>query len=191
MARPQSATDDEILDAAEAVMAERGPEGFSVSEVARQVGLSRAAISFRFDSPDGLKRSTFARAIGQVEHEVGTWSIVPGGDGLLEVAGGIGRMVSGRRGFARYILRFGASVDDPATRDMELQRGRIIREAVAKAMPEARVSRGEAVDAFMAHITGSLIAWRARPDGDAESFLRERTQIWLRMTGLAASGDGA
>jgi AcrR family transcriptional regulator len=48
MARPLSATDEDILQSAQQVMRRRGFEGFSLSEVAREVGLTRTAIALRF-----------------------------------------------------------------------------------------------------------------------------------------------
>jgi len=184
MARPLSVTDDEVLDAAQKVMALRGPSAFSISEVARQLGLSRAAITFRFSGPEELKRMTFARAIARMESEVANWSIEQGSEGLLEIAARIGRMVGGGKSFGSFLMRFSENLDDPAGIEMEVRRGQIVRDAVGRAMPETCVSQSEAIDTFMANISGSLMALRATPDVDAVQFMLDRTNVWLRLTGL-------
>lgn len=187
MARPLSVTDEEILGAAEKVMAARGPSGFSMSEVAREVSLSRSAVSLRFPA---LKQDVFRIATERFAQEIGSWHYAVGAAGLLEIATRIGRMVSGRSGFARFMLRFSENLEDPVGQELEIARGQILRDAVAQAMPPMRVTKQSAVDGFMAHISGSLLAWRATPDGDAEKFLRERTEIWLEMVGCLQEGDG-
>lgn len=189
MARPLSATDDDILETAELVMAEYGPQSFSVSEVARRIGLSRAAITARFKDHASLKRSIFARATSRLESEVGGWPIQAGEFGLLMVASGIGRMVGDPASFGNFISRLADNIADPECRDMEIRRGMIVREAVERAMPNSSVSKAEAVDAFMAHITGSLISWQSRQGIDAEAFLVERTRSWLRLAGLSSGQD--
>lgn len=185
MARPQTVSDDEILDSAERVLDQLGPDRFSISEVARQLGLSRAAVTFRFPGPDELRRLALARKVARMEQHISEWEIAPGPAGLLEIACRIGRMAGGRAGFARSMLRYSDNLDDPHAREMELHRGDIVRAAIAKAMPETAVSRTEAIDAFMANITGSLVSWQAMLDIDAETFLRQRTLVWLRLTGIA------
>lgn len=185
MARPQTVSDDEILNAAEQVLDMLGADRFSISEVARQLGLSRAAITFRFPGPDELRRLALARKVARMEKHISEWEIATGAAGLLEIACRIGRMAGGSAGFARSMMRYRNNLDDPFAREMELHRGDIVRAAIAKAMPETVVSRTEAVDAFMANITGSLMAWQATSDSDAETFLRDRTLVWLRMTGIA------
>ncbi len=191
MARPQSVSDDEILDAAERVLDEMGHDRFSISEVARQLGLSRAAITFRFEGPDALRRLALARKVARMERHIDGWTIEPGAAGLLEIAGRIGVMAGGRAGFARSMLRFSDNLDDPVAREVELHRGDIVRAAIAKAMPDTAVARTEAIDAFMAHVTGSLVAWQASTGIDAETFLRQRTLVWLRLTGIDAKVDHA
>lgn len=184
MARPLSVTDDEIFDAAQKIMAQSGPAGFSISEVARQVGLSRAAITFRFAGADELRRATFSRAIAAMERTIATWPIERGSIGLLEIASRIGRMAGARENFGSFLLRFSENIHDPAGREMEQRRGQLVRDAVGRAMPETCVSQAEAIDAFMANIAGALLAWRASGDDDAERFMHARTKAWLRLTGM-------
>lgn len=184
MARPMSATDEEILEAAHAVMARQGADGFSVSEVAREVGLSRAAITQRFKGADHLRTlllrqlsNTFEEALVQLKAE-------PGASGLLEVAGFVGGWTRGRANFSAFMLDYSANIADGTAKSRELRRGEALRAAVARVMPPLAVDPAVAVDAFMTHLTGSLFAWQSTEHPDAGSFLRERTQQWLKLVGI-------
>jgi len=54
MPRPKLKSDDEVLEAATAVLKRCGPINFTLSEVANEVGLSRAALIQRFTNRDTL-----------------------------------------------------------------------------------------------------------------------------------------
>jgi AcrR family transcriptional regulator len=184
MARPLSATDDEILDAAQHVMARRGPDGFSVSEVAREVGLSRTAISLRFKNGEELKRTLMKRNAAEFEARVRALDVRKGAAGLLAIADMIGRLVGSRDQFSGFMLRYTVKVKDPIHLELEERRGEILRTTIAKAMPETAIDKRAAADAFMAHLTGSLLSWQTSDQPDAGQFLRERVLNWLRLVGI-------
>ncbi|MDZ2140879.1 TetR/AcrR family transcriptional regulator, partial [Klebsiella pneumoniae] len=53
MPRPKLKSDDEVLEAATVVLKRCGPIEFTLSGVAKEVGLSRAALIQRFTNRDG------------------------------------------------------------------------------------------------------------------------------------------
>lgn len=63
MPRPKRISDAKVLDAAVAVLAERGMGAFTLSEIAAKVGLSRATLIQRFGDRDAILRR-------MAEHEV-------------------------------------------------------------------------------------------------------------------------
>ncbi|AMO72519.1 TetR/AcrR family transcriptional regulator [Sphingorhabdus sp. M41] len=185
MARPLSATDDQIMEAAQKVLALRGPNGFSVSEVARELSLSRAAITLRFKSAQNLKQIVLLRNAELFRARLKGLQLRKGAEGLVEIAELIGEMSGGRQNFSDYISRYAANVNDPDALEIEQQRGQIMREAILKVMPETVVLPEDAADAFMAHLTGSLMNWQGRTNISASSFLKERTIKWLRLVGIS------
>jgi AcrR family transcriptional regulator len=190
MARPISASDEEILEAASAVMARRGADGFSVAEVAREIGLSRAAITFRFKSAEDLRARVLDRFSTSFEKRLATLRGEPGAAGLLEIAEFVGRLAGGQRGFSAFLLNYTANMQNDAQRRMEVRRGEVLRAAIARVMPPLAIPRDAAVNAFMAHVTGSLMAWYSFDTPDAGAFLRERTEHWLVLTGIVVeAGD--
>lgn len=184
MARPLSATDDDILGAAQLVLTRRGLDGFSVSEVARELGLSRAAITLRFKSGDELKRTLIKRSAESFEALIAALDIEEGAAGLLAVAGMIGAMAGDRGNFSTFMMRYTANVKDPVLLQLEERRGEILRSAVARAMPETAIRKEDAVDAFMAQLTGSLMNWQTRSGPDARQFLIDRARNWIRLAGI-------
>lgn len=184
MARPLSATDDEILGAAQLVLTRRGLDGFSVSEVARELGLSRTAITLRFKSGDELKRTLIKRNAERFDTLVSALDIEEGAAGLLAVAGMIGALAGGRGNFSSFMTRYTANIQDPILLQLEERRGEILRAAVARAMPKTAINKEDAVDAFMAQLTGSLLNWQTRSGPDARQFLLDRALNWIRLAGI-------
>lgn len=184
MARPLSATDEEILETAQKVLQRRGLDGFSVSEVAREVGLSRTAITLRFKSGDELKRTLVRRGAAEYEARVMALDAKQGSAGLLAIAEMIGEMAGTRDNFSSFMLKYTSNIKDPILLRLEERRGQILREAIAKAMPETAIDKNDAADAFMAHVTGSLLSWQSSDMPNGRQFLRERTLSWLQLVGI-------
>ncbi|WP_417620978.1 TetR/AcrR family transcriptional regulator [Parasphingorhabdus sp.] len=190
MPRPLSATDDDIMEAAQKVLALRGSNGFSVSEVARELSLSRTAITLRFKSAQNLKQQVLRRNAELFKGKLGNLKLEKGAAGLIEIAELIGGMTNGRQNFSDYMARYASNVNDPDAMEIEQQRGQILREAILAVMPETTLPPEDAADAFMAHLTGSLMNWQGRSTISASSFLRERTIKWLRLVGISGEQIG-
>ncbi len=90
MARPKTASDTEILQAAHRVMIRRGFERFTVAEVAREVGVSRSAIIQRFESTEALKIRLTARMVERFRQTLDSLPVSRSEEGLLELTGFIG-----------------------------------------------------------------------------------------------------
>lgn len=187
MARPLSATDEEILNAAHHVVLRRGLDGFSVSEVAREVGLSRTAITLRFKSAEELKRSLMQRRAEQFEALLSAMDVKPGAAGLLAIAETIGEKAGTRESFSSFMLRFTSSTRDAALLELEARRGKSLRAVIDRAMPKTAIQHHAAVEAFSAHLIGSLLHWQASEEPDGKRFLRARTLDWLRLAGVPLS----
>lgn len=54
MPRPKRVSDSDVLDATRRIMLRQGPENFTLTDVAAEVGLSRAALIQRFENKAGL-----------------------------------------------------------------------------------------------------------------------------------------
>jgi TetR/AcrR family macrolide resistance operon transcriptional repressor len=190
MGRLQSVTDQEILQAARKVIAKRGPDAFTLSEVAGEVGLSRAAIILRFKSTQALKVTIVRQQVGQFLDAIEKVQGKPGGDGLLEVAAFLGAYVGSRKGSAAFFRSYSSNVQDRELVKLESERGGALRAVISRVMPKVAIEHEAAVDAFNTHIAGSIIIWLGSNDRDAHAFLVRRTKEWLRLVGIPYS-EGA
>jgi TetR/AcrR family macrolide resistance operon transcriptional repressor len=184
MARPLSVTDDQILDATHAVLIEMGAHGLTVSEIARRVGVSRAAISQRFGPLDDIKRLLMDRMAAQYEARLAQIAPKPGAAGLIAITELIGGMIKERERFSNFMFRYNVNIHDPILLSLEERRGQALRQLIARVMPDTALPKPAAVDAFMAHMTGSMINWQASQHPNATAFLRERTANWIRLAGI-------
>lgn len=185
MARPQIASHDMILDAANRVLDREGMDAFTLAAVAREVGLTRAAIAFRFTNAQNLKLQALEARVARFAATIAAQDLPNGGTGLLQLARLIGAMAHNPRNLVAYIASSQANMADPDLRALEARRGAILRAAIARAMPPEVPDLAGAVEMFAAHLTGSLIAWSASDEPDGAQFMAHRTRAWLRMTRIA------
>ena len=185
MVRPKLASDDEVLEAARQVMARRGPNGFTITEVAAEVGLSRAAIILRFKGTEELKAAMMSEMVAPLIRALDQVPDVPGGDSLLKVAESIGGHISSRAGSANYFSSYSRNMQDRKMIELERKRGAAMREAISRAMPKTLIEHDAAVALFRAHLSGSILSWHGESSADdAKTFLIARTQQWLKLAGI-------
>jgi AcrR family transcriptional regulator len=184
MARPFTATDDDILNAAGKVIARRGPDGFSISEVAADVGLSRAAIILRFKSTHALKVTLLTRMVEQFANALQSLPQTPSGDNILRLSGFIGGYVRSRDSLTSFFSTYSTNLQHPDLLALELKRGQALRAAISSVMPEVEIDHASAVTAFSAHLTGTIMAWLAADDESSRHYLVKRTRDWLVLTGI-------
>jgi TetR/AcrR family macrolide resistance operon transcriptional repressor len=191
MARTPSVSDEEILEAARRVINRLGPGAFTITDVASEVGLSRAAIILRFKSTHALKVLLLNRMVDQFIEMLAQLPKTPSGDNLLIVAAFIGERASNiderarKRGpLPSFFASYPANMEDPDLAALERRRGEALRVAVSRVMPMTTIGRKAAVTAFCAHMTGSIMASLAAEDTDSRAYLVSRTRDWLRLAGI-------
>jgi TetR/AcrR family macrolide resistance operon transcriptional repressor len=187
MGRPFTASDEDILHAAGKVIARRGPDAFSIAEVAADVGLSRAAIILRFKSTHALKVTLLERMVEEFSSHLKTLPQSPGGDNVLRLAAFVGSYVHSRQSSARFFSTYSNNIQDRDLRELERKRGEVLFAAVSKVLPEVAIDHTSAVAAFSAHLSGSIVAWLAHDDEDSRGYLVMRTREWLKLAGIAFS----
>ncbi len=184
MARTPSVSDEAILQTAQAVLSERGSAMFSIAEVAKRVGLSRAAIILRFNSTEALKELLVERSVERFIQQLTTLPKDPDGTGLLAIASFIGRHLRSRRGSSAFFSDHSDKIKNGELAKLEWKRGQALRQAILEVMPPTRISSESAAAAFGAHLTGSIFAWLSSEYPDAEQYLCERSLEWLKLAGI-------
>jgi TetR/AcrR family macrolide resistance operon transcriptional repressor len=185
VSRPQTATDEDILRAARKVLDRKGPDAFSIAEVAIEIGLTRGAITQRFKGTHALKVALLTRQIEQFTEAIGMLPKPPCGDSLLRIAAFIGSHPKSRKSNARFFASYTSNLQDRELIALEIRRGDVLRAAISAAMPPVRISHGAAVNAFLAHISGVAMAWVASQENLApQKFFVTRTAEWLELADI-------
>ncbi|WMN44839.1 hypothetical protein MS8320_A0107 (plasmid) [Escherichia coli] len=115
MPRPKLKSDDEVLEAATVVLKRCGPIEFTLSGVAKEVGLSRAALIQRFTNRDTLLVRMMERGVEQVRHYLNAIPIGAGPQGLWEFLQVLVRSMNTRNDFSVNYLISGTSSGAGAT----------------------------------------------------------------------------
>jgi TetR/AcrR family macrolide resistance operon transcriptional repressor len=187
MGRPFTASDDDILRAAGKVMGCRGPDAFSIAEVASDVGLSRAAIILRFKSTHALKVTLLARMVEEFATKLTTLPQTPSGDNVLRLAAFIGTHLHSRQSSVRFFSAYSVNIQHRDLLELEHKRGEALRAAISSVLPEVAIDHRSAVAAFSAHLTGSIMAWLTHDDESPRGYLVMRTREWLKLAGIPFS----
>lgn len=185
MARPQSVSESEILDAANRVISRVGPDAFTLAAVAREVGLTRAAITFRFECARGLKLKALEKRAEAFTEMLEGLYIEPGGNGLLKLAGFIGSLPKNAANLISYLSVSNSNLDDEDLMAIEKRRGAALRATIVRAIPDSVTDKHALAAVFSAHLTGSLVAWASSGEDDGQSYLLKRTSMLLDMIGIS------
>jgi len=181
MARPQTLSDQEILDAARRVIVRQGYEAFTLSEVAEAVGLSRAALTLRFKSAQDLKVRLTTQMVESFIAKLAALPAARSGDGLLELVALIGDMLRNREGVSSFFIVHHANFADPVLAALELKRGQAWTDAISARMPKTAISHEGAVRGFQALIGGAIMQWGPIKGVEAKDYLLARAQDWLTL----------
>ncbi len=123
MPRPKLKSDDEVLEAATVVLKRCGPIEFTLSGVAKEVGLSRAALIQRFTNRDTLLVRMMERGVEQVRHYLNAIPIGAGPQGLWEFLQVLVRSMNTRNDFSVNYLISWYELQVPELRTLAIQPG--------------------------------------------------------------------
>jgi TetR/AcrR family macrolide resistance operon transcriptional repressor len=184
MARPQSVTDEEILGAAAQVIGRRGYEGFTLAEVAGNVGLSRAAIILRFKSTRELRLRLATHQSERFEKRIAAIPVSRSGDALLDFAEYIGKWIASHDKFANFMTVFRENIQDKELAVIERERGETLHRAIAARMPKTVLDTESATLSFRAQLSGAMMQWEVETGVSPSDYLAARTQDWLTLAGI-------
>lgn len=154
MPRPKLISDDQVLDATRRVMLRQGVAGFTLSDVAQEVGLSRAALIQRFANRAGLEARVAAHGLEALRQLV-----------TAEAVGNKGPHAA--LGLLETVLD---SFEIPVLLSSEAA-ATLLRDAIAARLDEpSRQRAGDVADTLVALLMGA--AAQGRGNGHVASRLR-------------------
>ena len=183
MPRPKTVSDEGVLEAAVAVLAREGM-GFTLTDVARSVGLSRATLIQRFGDRDSLLRRMASHEVEATRAWLDSLPFETGPDALDRFLSTIVLGMGSGGGFSARVAIAALEARDPALRRHAAQRYALVIDAIA-----ARLPPGEDREAMACHlhavIAGATMQWVASPQTeDLGAFVLARVRQATRWLGI-------
>lgn len=187
--RPRTASDDDILRAAFRVVTRLGPGGLTLAEVAKEIGLSAAALVQRFGSKRGLLLAlagTGSEGVARRFHDARSARSSPLA-ALTEAMTDMTAFASTPEALANHLAFFQLDLRDPDFHRLALDHARALRHEVRSALTAA-VDAGElnACDtdrlsrAVEVTYNGSLMTWAVHRHGQVSEWFRSDLELLLQ-----------
>jgi AcrR family transcriptional regulator len=187
--RPRTATDDEILAGTLRAITRVGPVRLTLAEVAREVGLSAAALVQRFGSKRQLLLALAGQApegnaaLFQMLRETSPTHVAA----LLAMADCMAHMGSTPAEISNTLAFLQIDLTDPAFHRLALRSSgavhagirALVKEAIA-AGELARCNADRLARALQAAMNGSLLNWAIHREGTVQSWIRRDLETVLR-----------
>jgi AcrR family transcriptional regulator len=179
--RPRTVPDEHILGAAHRAMSRLGPARLTLSEVAKEAGLSPATLVQRFGSKRGLMLALWAGAVEGIDacFDMLRPAYASPLDALLAAATMMSRHTKSPEEMANHLAFLQIDVSDPEFHQHMLvlsQRTeagyRALLDEAVEAKEIAPCDTARLARAISAMAGGSLIGWAVFREGTAESWVR-------------------
>ncbi|MCC5779779.1 TetR/AcrR family transcriptional regulator [Nitratireductor sp. B36] len=157
MPRPKTVSDEEVLGAALDVLVSRGMV-FTLSDIARHVGLSRATLIQRFGDRDSILRKIAEQELEATRSWLDGLSVVEGPDALWQFLETIVCSMGKGDGFFARVQIAAFESRDPSLRSLAHQRYALVQEAIAARLPNSAEPL-EIAKHLHAIIAGATMQW--------------------------------
>jgi AcrR family transcriptional regulator len=184
MPRRKLISDDEILDRALTIMTRAGPGGFTMVDVAREVGVASATLFQRF----GDKQTLIERAFARDNDRFVAWlEALPGGVGadvVVQVYGEATKVFGDNPSLADHLLWLREDIRDPALNRLARDRFRLFRAMIVKRLPPMPIPPDRAAELLDAQYHGAAVQWALEPRGRLADFVTRSLRDCFRLCGL-------
>jgi AcrR family transcriptional regulator len=183
MPRRKTISDEELLERALPLMAEAGPAGFTLAQLARVVGVAPATLLQRF----GDKRTLIERALTHDNHRFVDWlAALPGGVGaevVVRIYSDATRLFGDNPSLSDHLLWLREDIRDPALNRLALDRFRLFRAEIVKRLPPLPLPPERAADLLDAQYHGAVVQWALEPRGTLADYVADALTDWFRLAG--------
>lgn len=157
MPRPKTVSDEEVLAVALDVLATDG-QAFTLAELARRVGLSRATLIQRFGDRDAILRRMAEQEVRATRAWLDAVPVGRGPDALWEFLELIVGSMGNGEGFSARVQIAAFEAYDPVLRALAAERYAIVQRAIAVRLP-ANTDREATSEHLHSVIAGATMQW--------------------------------
>ena len=184
MPRRKLISDEEILERALPVMARAGPGGFTMADIARDVGVASATLFQRFGDKQTLIERAFARDNENFVAWLGTLPDGVGANVVVEVYAEATKVFGDNPSLADHLLWLREDIRDPALNRLARARFRLFREVIVRRLPPMPIPAERAADLLDAQYHGAMVQWALEPSGQLADFVTRSLRDCFRLCGL-------
>lgn len=180
MPRPKRVSDNDVLDAANGVLAERGMADFTLADIARMVGLSRAALIQRFGDRESILRQMAEREVAMTREYLSSIPLETGPAGLWHFLREIVTSMGKGDDFSVRVAIAALEVRDPQLKALADERYSLVQTAMEERipdLPERTILAGH----LHAVIAGATMQWVVKDHPDLAGYVLTRTKDALSI----------
>ena len=184
MGRRKSISDEDILDRALPLMAAAGPAGFTLADVAREVGVAPATLLQRFGDKQTLIEKAFARDNARFVPWLKNLPQGVGADIVVGIYADATRLFGDNPSLSDHLLWLREDIRDPALNRLAKDRFALFRAEIVKRLPPLPIPADRAARLLDAQYHGAVVQWALDPHGKLADFVAESLRDWFRLSGL-------
>ena len=162
-------------------MAKAGPAGFTLADVAREVGVSPATLIQRFGDKQTLIERAFARDNERFVPWLQTLPEGVGAEVVIRIYSDATLLFGDNLITADHLLWLREDIRDPGLNRLARQRFRLFREEIVKRLPPLPIPADRAADLLDAQYHGAVVQWALEPQGRLADFMERSLKDWFRL----------
>jgi AcrR family transcriptional regulator len=183
MPRQKSISDEELLERALTVIAAAGPGGFTLADIAKDVGVAPATLLQRF----GDKQTLIERAFARDNERFVAWleDLPPekGANAVIRIYVEATKLFGENPSMADHLLWLREDIRNPVFNRLALRRFKLFRAEIVKRLPPMRIAADKAARLLDAQHHGAVIQWALEPRGRLADFVTSALKDWFRLSG--------
>lgn len=183
MPRPKSISNEELLDRALIVMTRMGP-GFTLSDIASEVGIAPATLLQRFGDKQTLIERVFARDNVRFVHWLENLPTDPGANAVIRIYSDATELFGEQSSLADHLLWLREDIRNPTLNRLSRQRFKLFRKEIVKRLPPMRIPADTAANLLDAQFHGAVVQWALEPRGRLAQFVTQSLIDWFRLAGI-------